>query len=61
MSKRNAEKQKNIKRRNQAIVKRFEELHNKERLRYDDTIARIKSEFFLAERTILKIIKSTKV
>lgn len=42
-----------------AIQARFEELHNKQRLRYDDVIERLKSDFFIAhEGTLMRILRT---
>ena len=48
-----------IARRNKALVKRFHELHNVKKLRYDDVIRKLSlEEFFIAELTIERIIKA---
>jgi len=47
--------------RNQKILKRFDYWYNKKRLRYDDVLHKLsEEEFFLNEKTILKILRETK-
>jgi hypothetical protein len=49
----------NTRLRDAAIKARYKVLHDTERLRLDDTIQRLCTEFFLAERTVWNILRRT--
>jgi hypothetical protein len=43
--------------RDAAVARRFTELYEQQRLRFDDVVARLAAEFFVRPRTITQILK----
>ena len=44
--------------RNQALRARFHQLYHKKRIRTDDVIKQLETEFFITERTIRAVLKT---
>ena len=52
-----ATRQKNFEQRVQQLQARFNELYQGQRIRYDDVITRLGSEFFISQRRVLLLLK----
>jgi len=52
-----ATRQKNFEQRVQQLQARFDELYQGQRIRYDDVITRLGSEFFISQRRVLLLLK----
>jgi hypothetical protein len=51
-------RRKNVKHRNKLLVEEFNEMYNKQRLRFDDVMEKLAHRFGLTKATIEKILKN---